>query len=553
VSGTACRLANLGLLLACTGCDSGGAGTRWFAEVAFDAGLEFHHHSGHEPGRFWMPEIMGGGAALLDADGDGRLDVYLVQSGTPAAGSLAGGANRLFLNRSEGGGLSFEDAGPHSGAGDEGYGMGVATGDFDGDGDVDLYVTNYGPNVLLTNEGEGRFRDVTQRAGVGDAGWGTSAAFVDYDRDGLLDLFVTNYLDWTVEGELTCHDKLGRRDYCNPDNYRSPAFDVLYRNEGDGRFSDVSRESGIASKPGTGLGVACADFDGDGWIDVFVANDLMPDVLWRNQGDGRFVDVAVSAGCAVDEYGTSKAGMGVGVADVDDDGDPDLLVGNLNGQSDSFFLNADGRFADRTHIAGLGSVSRPFTRFGLGLVDFDGDGHLDLFEANGRVNMQGNDYSGDPYAEPDLLMRGGAGPRFTEVPGAGLDRAAVGSGRGAAFGDLDDDGATDVVVVNRDGPAFLLHNVVAARGGWVGFRLLDEEGRFLPHATLSCTVGERRVTRTARTASSYCSANDPRVLVGLGGEGLAEDVEVLWPDGRRESFGGRGAGVYHELRRGGGL
>ncbi|MAF67699.1 MAG: RNA-binding protein [Planctomycetes bacterium] len=543
---------HLAALLACASCGGAESGAVWFEERAVNAGLVFHHHSGHEPERFLMPEIMGGGAALADVDGDGRLDVYLVQSGSPEAGSVTGGANRLFLNRSNSRGLRLSDAGPHSGAEDSGFGMGVATGDFDGDGDIDLYVTNYGPNVLLANEGEGRFRDLTQRAGVGHAGWGTSAAFVDYDRDGLLDLFVTNYLDWTVEGELICHDKLGRRDYCTPDNYESPAFDALYHNDGNGRFTDVSRASGVASKPGTGLGVACADFDGDGWIDIFVANDLMPDVLWRNLGDGTFTDVAVRSGCAVDEYGTSKAGMGVAVADIDDDGDPDLLVGNLNGQSDSFFVNSGGRFSDRTHIAGLGAASRPFTRFGLGWIDFDCDGRLDLFQANGRVNMQGSAWSGDPYAEPDLLLRGSEGPRFVPLPDAGLARHLIGSGRGAAFGDLDDDGGIDAVVVNRDGPVFLLHNV-AERGQWVGFRLVDERGRDLPHATLSCTVGGRRITRTSRTASSYCSANDPRIVVGLGKDDLAEQIEVLWPDGDREGFGGRGHGVYHELRRGAGL
>jgi hypothetical protein len=543
----------LAALLAGQGCGETAGQGPWFQESAADAGLVFQHRTGHEPQRYLMPEIMGGGVALADVNGDGKLDVYFVQSAAQEPGTLRGGANRLYLNTSDAHGLRFEDAGPYSGAADAGYGMGVTAGDFDADGDIDLYVTNWGRNVLLANEGEGRFRDVTLEAGVGHTGWGTSAVFLDYDGDGLLDLYVTNYIDWTVEGEITCHDKLGLRDYCNPDNYKSPAFDVLYHNEGGGRFNDVSLASGVASAPGTGLGVACADFDGDGHLDIFVANDLMPDFLWRNLGDGTFVDIAPRAGCAVDEYGVSKAGMGVAIADVNDDGDPDLLVGNISGQSDSFFINRGGSFEDRTYIAGLGAVSRPFTRFGLGWVDFNCDGLLDLYQTNGRVNMQGHEWSGDPYAEPDVLMQGGPGLRFTEVPASDvLRQPRVASGRGAAFGDLDDDGGIDVVVVNRDGPAFLLHNVIAQRGSWVGFHLVDERGRGLTHATLSCTVGERRITRTSRTASSYCSANDPRILIGLGSVRLAERVEVRWPDGTRESFGGRGAGAYHELRRGAG-
>ncbi len=535
-------------LVASCGTDEGSEEAPWFAEEARTRGLVFQHVSGAR-GEHWLPEIMGGGCALFDLDGDGWLDAYLVQSGSLDPENPADGRNRLFANA---GGGRFEDKTEGSGADDAGYGMGVACGDVDGDGAVDLYVTNVGANALLANRGGGRFEDVTAAAGVGDAGWGTSAAFFDLDLDGALDLYVCNYLSWTPESELDCTNAMGMPDYCSPQSYKAPAIDVLYRNAGGGRFENVTDESGVGSAPGTGLGVACADFDADGWLDVFVANDGMPDFLWRNGGGGTFEEAALSLGCAVDQNGFSKAGMGVAVADVDGDGDPDLLVGNLNEQSDSFFLNENGWFRDRTLAAGLGSASRPFTRFGLGWRDFDGDGALDLYQVNGRVMRQARRWSEDPFAEPNLLLRG-VDAGFEEVlPRGGTALPLVATSRGAAFGDVDGDGGVDVLVVNRDGPAHLLRNVAPDRGAWVAFRPVDERGRDVLNAVVSVTVDGRTLVRETRAASSYLASSDPRVHFGLGDAAEARDVRVRWPDGTTEAFGDRAAGGVHELKRGAG-
>ena len=523
------------------------AGTPWLVEEAAARGLVFTHRSGASGG-YLMPEIMGGGAALLDADGDGDLDAYLVQGGSPApAPGEPGLSNQLFRNDGAG---RFEDVTGESGAGDRGYGMGVACGDVDDDGDVDLYVTNVGANALLLNRGDGRFEDATAASGTGHPGWGTSASFLDYDRDGRLDLFVVNYLEWNPAGELPCVNSLSAADYCSPKVYDLPSRDVLYHNEGGGRLRDVTEESGVAAELGTGLGIACGDFDGDGWSDVFVANDGMPNLLWANRGGARFENVAHLAGCAVDENGTKKAGMGVAVGDVNDDGTLDLLVCNLNRETDSLFLNQGGTFRDRTSRAGLAVVSKTFTRFGMGWVDFDQDGHLDLFQANGRVNRQAVQHAADPYAEPDLLYRGSPGPRFEEVlPRGGTRELLVATGRAAAFGDVDGDGGIDVLVVNRDAPAHLLLNR-APRGRWVLLRVLERSGRDALGATVTASVGERTQRRDVRAGYSYLASNDPRVHFGLGAHEALADVVVTWADGQREGFGTRAAGAVHELRRG---
>ena len=284
----------------------GSTGPPWFEERAVESGLVFEHESGHAD-KHLFPEVMGGGVALFDMDMDGDLDVYLVQSGTLAPASTDASTNRLFENDGSG---RFTDVTAGSGAGDRGYGMGVTAGDYDGDADPDLYVTNVGRDTLLRNDGAGRFEDVTAAAGLGNDSWGTSAAFVDYDRDGDLDLFVCNYVAWTLGGEVACVGLRGQPDYCSPNSYNAPQPDRLYENGGDGTFTEVSAEAGIRSAFGNGLGVVCGDFDGDGWADIFVANDQMPNQLWHNEGDGTFVDVAMDVGCAVDSNGKAKAGMG---------------------------------------------------------------------------------------------------------------------------------------------------------------------------------------------------------------------------------------------------
>jgi len=537
--------------------DAAGA---WFEEIAARAGITFVHTSGHTT-RHLLPEIMGGGAALFDFDNDGFLDVYLVQSGRLSAErqdsseraseregfSRASSGNRLYRNRGNG---TFEDVTERSGADAAGYGMGVTAGDFDNDGFTDLYVTNFGRNVLLRNDGHGRFVDVTAAAGVASSGWSTSAAFVDYDGDGWLDLFVARYLNWQPAAEVECYSLTGVPDYCSPASYDLPSASTLFHNNGDGTFTDVSARAGIAGGVGNGLGVVAGDFNGDGRVDVFVANDRTPNHLWLNQGGGRFQESALATGSALDQDGTAKSGMGVDAVDVDDDGDLDLLVVNLDGEADSFFRNRGTFFSDDTVAVGLRTVSRPFTRFGAAFVDFDNDGYLDLFEANGRVGMQSERYSADPYAEPSLLFRGLAGPRFAEVtPRGGTSQPLVATSRAAAFGDLDNDGGTDIVVVNRDGPPYLLHNIVKARGHWLTVRVVDEHGRDAIGAQVTMKVGGRTIRRDVRAAYSYLASNDPRVHVGLGAETMAHEVTVRWPDGRTQSFGDRPADRITLLRR----
>ncbi|MGQ0733164.1 MAG: CRTAC1 family protein [Acidobacteriota bacterium] len=509
-------------------------GPAWFEEVAAARGVQWTHRSGHAD-RFLLPEVMGGAVALFDMDDDGDLDMYLVQSGSVADQTRKDPTNRLYRNRGDG---TFEDATAGSGTDVAGYGMGVAVGDYDNDGDSDLFVTNYGPSVLLRNDGGGRFVDVTAAAGVAGRGWHTGAAFFDDDADGDLDLFVLRYINWSPATELPCFSLMGNPDFCSPRNYDAPLSDVLYRNNGNSTFTDVSGEAGLHTAFGNGLGIVVSDVNRDGRPDVFVANDAMPNQLWINEGQGRFVDRALVSGTAVDEDGSAKSGMGVDAQDVDDDGDPDLLVVNLDGESDSYFRNDGAFFSDATAAAGLRAVSRPFTRFGTAFVDFDNDGRLDLFQANGRVGQQARKYSSDPYAEPSLVYRGLAGGRFEEVtPRGGTASPLIASARGAAFGDLDNDGGVDVVVVNRDHEPFLLRNVVPSRGQWIALRVVEPSGRDSFGAVVTLGVGNRTVTREVRAAFSYLASNDPRVHIGLGVETRVTNIRVRWPDGRTEVFG----------------
>ncbi len=519
----------------------------WFEDVAARAGLAFTHRSGHESSGFRLPEIMGGGVALVDIDGDGDLDLLLTQSGR-LGNADTGPRHRLFRNDGRG---RFDDVTAGSGVDVAGYGMGVATGDYDADGDVDLYLTNLGANVLLQNSGGGRFTDVTAHAGVAAGGWSTGAAFADLDADGDLDLFVARYIDWSPGRERQCFSLTGVTDYCSPKNYDAPSAARLYLNRGNGTFVDASTSSGIGSARGNGLGVVVDDVDGDGRPDVFVANDGTPNHLWMNRGGGRFVESALARGVAIDQDGAPKAGMGVHAADVDDDGDNDLLVMNLDTESDSYFRNDGAFFVDATTTVGLRVASRRFTRFGMALMDFDNDGRLDLYEANGRVGLQGQTFAADPYAEPNLLFRGLVGGRFEEVtPRGGLAAPLVHTSRAAAFGDLDGDGGVDIVVANRDAAPYLLRNVVPARGHWASFAVTSAGGSDALGAIVRITAGGRTWRRDVRTAYSYLAANDPRVHVGLGPVASVETVQVTWPDGGVEQFGPFAADAVVTLRRG---
>ena len=535
-----------------TTCGCSQTDTAWFSEEASERGVDFVHHSGYD-GRPMMPEMIGGGVALTDLDGDNDLDLYLVQSGR--VDKTLGeefSANRLYMNRGDG---NFEEVPGAAGAGDRGYGMGAAAGDYDNDGDVDLYVTNLGPNVLLRNDGAAGFTDVTAISGVGDPGWSTAANFIDLDLDGDLDLFVVNYINWTPEIEQDCYVKTFYATYCGPSAYDVPAMDRLYRNNGDGMFTDITSAAGINVAFGNGLGTVAADFDGNGLQDLFVANDASTNQLWMNLGNLRFEEDCLLWSCAMDIDGIKKAGMGVSAADVDDDGDTDLLVVNLQRQTDSYFRNEGTYFVDSTRLVGLGPTSMRHTRFGVKFADFDNDGRLDLYEANGKVGLSEPDKD-HGYAEPNTLYRGwikDGAIRFDEVmPPGGVSPGLRHTSRGLATGDVDNDGGLDLVVVNRDGPAYLLMNR-AIRGNWVRFRALAAVGRDAHGATVSTTVGTRRVSRDVQPTASYLASSDPRVHFGLGSAGEARNVVVRWPGGVEEPFGDFPAGAGYELREGGGL
>jgi len=524
-----------------------------FSEVAEEVGLKFHHFAG-TTGQYYMPEIMGAGVALFDYDNDGDLDVYLVQ-GTmldpaqnprnakipPPPGWKPG--NRLFRNLlSETGKLAFVDVTETAGVGHVGYGMGVAVGDYDNDGFQDLYVTNFGHNVLYHNNGDGTFTDVTARAGVDDPRWSASAAWVDYDRDGRLDLFVTNYLDFSVKGNKQCYASTGERDYCTPKTYQ-PVPARLFRNRGDGTFEDVTEASGIGASIGPGLGVVCADFNGDGWPDIYVANDGAAAHLWINQRDGTFKEKGLLSGTAYNAEGAPQAGMGVAAGDFDNDGDEDILKTNLSNEGCNLYVgNGRGDFYDATAEFGLLQPTFPYTGFGTEWFDFDNDGNLDLLIANGAVNrmesLRGNPY---PFNQKNLLFRNeGDGKKFRDMTGAAGPAFALSEvSRGAAFGDVNNDGAIDVVIANNNGPARLLLNQTRSlnHNHWLLVRLEAANGnRFALGAKLEVRLRGRKLFRRAHTDGSYLSANDVRVHFGLGEDTKIEKLIVNWPDGRQEEW-----------------
>jgi len=540
-------------LLAClaAGCSEDATAPVWFEEVAAAAGVDFVHRSGHTQA-YLFPEVLSSGAALFDMDGDGDLDLYLVQGGRADGSSAPSARNQLYANNGDG---TFVNVSAGSGADDAGYGMGVATGDYDGDGDVDLYVTNLGRNTLLRNDGGGRFTDVTDAAGVGGDLWSTSAAFVDYDGDGDLDLFVANYIYWSVESEAVCRNPAREPTYCSPKSYDAPAPDTLFRNDGGGRFTDVTSALGLAERRGNGLGVVTADFDGDGRPELFVANDGTPNHLWRwDSGAGRFIEDATRLGCAVDNLGAPKAGMGVAAVDLDCDGDEDLVVVNLVHETDSVFRNEGGRFSERAAVMGLALRSRERTRFGVGFFDFDHDGLLDGFQANGRVSHgDSDDPAADPFAEPDVVLRGTPARRFERVePPADLRGARRAAGRAAAFGDIDGDGDIDIVVHNRDAAVHVLRNTAPKRGGWAVLRCELPSGAPALGAALQIDVGGVVRKTEVRTADSYAAASSPDVHVGLGAADAVQSVTLRWPDGSSEEFGPLAANRVHVLRPGGG-
>lgn len=519
----------------------------WFTNVTVASKIDFQHMSGHRARQHYLPEIMGGGVGLLDFDQDGWLDIYFVQSGSLYTTDGESAGNRLFRNLGNG---SFVDVSQNANVADIGYGMGCASGDIDGDGDTDIYVTNVGPNVMYVNNGDGTFTAATKSTGTGDPLWSTSASFLDFDKDGHLDLYVANYVRWSRATEKTCLIH-GRPSYCFPKNY-PPSPDTLYRNRGDGTFENVTSKAGLHQAFGNGLGVACGDFNDDGWVDVYVANDATNNQLWINQGDGTFVDQALITGCAVNGQGLTEAGMGVQAMDIEHDGDLDLFVTHLRRETNTLYRNHQGDFTDVTDQVGLATPSLPFTGFGLGAIDFDHDGNLDLFVANGRVVWAEPQYDSiDPYAEPNQLFVGESSGTFRENKTfVGKTETTTATSRGAAFGDLDNDGDVDIVVVNRDQRPEILQNNAESRHHWIQFHVLNRQGSLAVGARLQIIAAGRTQRREVGTGYSYCSSNDPRVHFGLAAHSADLTVDVQWPDGSEQTFGPLKVDQQYELRQG---
>jgi hypothetical protein len=536
----------------------------WFIDVTEDAGVDFEHVNGAE-GRFWFPEIMGGGVALFDYDGDGRTDLYLTQGGRfdpETAAKDREHGDRLYRNVTETGApIRFVDVTEASGIDARGYGQGVAAADYDGDGDVDLYVLNVGDNQLWRNDGNGRFTEVTAEAGVNDPRWSVSASFADINGDGHLDLMVVNYVEWSFSSHRDCRSAgSSRLDYCSPSAY-PPAADSLFINNGDGTFRDVSGPVGLLDDPQPGLGVVAADFNDDGRIDLYVANDGEPNHYWLNQGteDGlpRFLEDAFLAGNAVNGGGSAEASMGVDAGDFDNDGAIDLFLTHLVRETNTLYRNdGSGWFTDVTSQRGLGAPSLPRTGFGAAFADLDRDGGLDLYIANGAVVLETDlAAAGDPWpyhqADQLFVLRNGSYADFTNRAGAVF--TASHTGRGAAFGDLDNDGRIDVVVGNNRGAPQLLRNVTPDEHHWIGVALAGDtaQGALLPARVERLDdEGAVRATLRVRSDGSYASANEPRAVAGLGDQGRAVVLRVRWPDGTRERFAALEVDRYHVLVRG---
>jgi len=514
----------------------------YFADATPGSGLDFQHVTGASGEKNYI-ETMGSGACWFDYDRDGDIDIYVVNSAElPGFKVDVKPINHMFRNDGKG---RFTDVTGESGLGDGGYGMGCVAGDIEGDGDLDVYVTNFGPNVLYRNDGKGRFTDITAEAGVGDTLWSGSAAFGDIDNDGDLDLYVTNYLDFSLENNKYCGErKPGYRAYCHPEEFNGVP-DRLFRNKGDGRFEDVTEAAGVGGRIGNGLGVVFTDVNDDGWPDIYVANDKTINFTFLNKGDGTFKDISMTSGAGFSESGMTQAGMGVDTGDINGDGRLDLVVTNLDYETNELYTNnGDLTFTDATFRAGLGQPNFLHVGFGIDLLDYDDDGDNDILIMNGHI-LDNIELFRDQvtYQQPrSLLLNDGTG-RFTDISDkAGDDFSKVNVGRGLAVGDYDDDGDLDFFVVNSGRKAQLFRNEGGndpARGGghWLMVRLhgvksnRDGVGARVRVKTTGPKGEERWQVDLVKTASSYMSQNDMRLHFGLGASASADVVEIRWPSG----------------------
>ncbi len=507
-----------------------------FVDVTVQAGVQFHHYAS-QTAKKYMLEIMGSGVALFDFDNDGRLDIFLV-NGAPISDPTPPGAiprksdpkywHRLYHQKPDG---TFEDVTERAGVEGKGYGYGVAVGDYDNDGFEDLFVTEYGGNRLYHNNGNGTFTDVTEKAGVGGSGWSTSAAWVDLDNDGLLDLVVLRYVQWDFEDHV-CLVNGTLRTYCRPDSF-PPIEPLVYHNNGDGTFTEVSRQIGI-DKPGKGLGIAIADYDRDGHVNVYVANDSMPGFLYHNKGNGTFEEVALLAGVGVTDSGRTYAGMGVDFADYNNDGLPDLAVADLAFDKYALYENeGNGFFKYATDATGLGNITMQHSGMGLHFIDYDNDGRKDLLVSQGHVMDTVEQVSHNlHYREPILLVRN-TPQGFVDVSAAsGEVFRQAWAGRGLAIGDINNDGRVDAVVSTSEGPAHVLLNQTPTSNHWLIMKMTGHRSnRDGIGAEVKVVTARGMQMATVTTAGSYLSSSDKRVHFGLGPETSAQKVEIRWPSG----------------------
>jgi hypothetical protein len=521
---------------------------------AEQSGITWVHTAGKSAEKY-LPETTGAGCAFLDYDNDGWMDIYLVNSGTcdfyhpnPPL------RNALYRNNRNG---TFTDVTERAGVGGGGYGQGVAVGDYDGDGFPDIYVTQYGRSILYHNNGDGTFTDVTEKAGVAAPGWSSSAAWFDYDNDGRLDLFVCQFVEFSKAKNLPCITYNNRPGYCIPRLYQ-PASSWLFHNNGDGTFTDVSRSSGIAQHLGKAWGVVAADLNNDGRTDLFVANDTTPNFLFMNRGNGKFEETGALAGVAFSQMGRARSGMGVDAADINQDGWLDLFVANIDHEMFSLYVNNhDETFDDQALPEGISAATRLMSGWGVKFFDYDNDGNLDLFLANGNPDDQIETIERDvTYREPMLLFHGDgkvlrnvsaqSGPVFSRHLAA----------RGLAIGDFDNDGAVDVLVSINDGAPLLLRNTAAGSNHWLGIRLVGKQSnRDGIGARLTWQSGDLRRSRTKVGGGSYLSSHDPRLVLGIGERTLIDWVEVKWPQpgGKTERFHGPPMDRYITIVEGEGI
>ncbi len=513
-----------------------------FVDMAASLGVQFEHQAPHTSKKYLL-ETMGSGVALFDYDNDGRLDLFLVNGAEiddpspPAAIPIKTGPkywNRLYHQKPDG---TFEDVTQKSGLEGAGYGMGVAVGDYDNDGFEDLFVTGYGGNHLYHNNGNGVFTDVTEKAGLAGSGWSVSAAWVDLDGDGLLDLIVLRYLQWDFTDIWCGERKQGYRSYCHPDEFR-PVSPLVYHNDGSGHFTEITKQAGFA-KPANALGIAIADFNGDGRADVFIANDSLPEFLYQNKADGTFEDVGLFAGVGVDGDGHTYAGMGVDFADYDNDGFPDLIVSDLAYQKYSLYRNnGDGTFSYTTDGAGLGAMTFLHSGWGMRFIDYDNDGWKDLLVGQAHV-MDTIEMTFPQLRYRDhLFLARNTGQGFVDVSDeSGAVFHENWASRGMAIGDIDNDGKLDAVVTENAGPVHILRNETATQNHWLTLNLVGHKSnRDGIGADVKITTAEGQQQATVSTCGSYLSSGDKRVHFGLGLQTNVKQIDIRWPSGIRQSI-----------------